>query len=121
MTAIGQDVTMYQGDHKEIVITVYDENGYVSTDPALNRLDITGSTVNWVVHKKYPGGIIVTKTTTSGIALSLPVSGELTINLIPSDTLNYSGDFLHECEVTDSGGNIATVTVGKFTIFESKA
>lgn len=113
MTAVGQDFTMRQGDSKIVNITVVDENNEV--------LDITGVTVNWIMYKRNPDNPILQKTTTSGISLTLPTSGILTINILPQDTENLLGRFYHEAEITDTNENISTVTEGSVTIFKSKA
>lgn len=113
MTAVGQDFVMRQGDNKLVHITVIDEGGQV--------VNLTGSTVNWVMYRRNPDNPILQKTTASGISLTLPVSGLLTIALLPVDTQDLLGRFYHECEVTDASNNISTVTEGVVTIYKSKA
>jgi hypothetical protein len=113
MTAVGQDFTMRQGDSKLIHITVVDEYA--------NLLDISGVDVSWIMYKRNPDNPTLQKTTVSGITLTVPVSGILTIRLLPSDTASLLGRFYHECEITDISGNISTVTEGCVTIFKSKA
>jgi len=113
MTATGQDFTVRQGDSKIINITVIDEYS--------QPLNLYGITANWIMYKRNPDNPILQKTTVSGITLSVPTSGILTIRLIPSDTETLLGRFYHECEITDTNGNISTVTEGSVTIFKSKA
>lgn len=113
MTAVGQDFTMRQGDSRLVNITVVDE--YASP------LDISSVQVNWIMYKRNPDNPVLQKTTTSGVVLTAPTSGILTIHLAPADTLNLLGRFYHECEITDISGNVSTVTEGSVTIFKSKA
>lgn len=113
MTATGQNVTMISGDDKVLTVTVVDEDNL--------PWNLTGCSVNYVVYKGGTGVIIITKTTTSGISLTNPVNGIMEISLIPSDTEDYTGYYLHECEITDTQGRISTIFTGKFTINDSKA
>jgi len=113
MTMTGQNVSIYKGDDKILVVTVKDSSGNIE--------DISGTTVNYVVYKFTIGNIVITKTTSSGISLTDPTSGIFEITLIPSDTENLLGYYLHECELTDTFGKVSTIFTGKFTVIDSKA
>ena len=108
MTEINQDFTMYQGDRKDVIITVRDLDG--------NILDITDTSILWMMmnasnklsKSSAPGG---------GIILSDPENGELTIRIMPNDTLNFEGIyFQHEAELTDPFANVSTITVGNVAV-----
>lgn len=113
MTATGQNFTIYQGDDKEVYVTTYDENDAV--------LNITSCTINWVAYKRYPENIVLTKTTASGIVLTVPASGIFRIDFDPVDTENLLGEYNHECELIDTGLNVSTILVGTMTVYKSKA
>ena len=112
MTITGQNMTMYRGDTKKLVVTVTDESGAYP--------DISGSDFNWVVYKRTPGNIVLSKVTPSGISIINPL-GVIEITLDPEDTENLLGLYLHECEITDTLGNISTIFTGSFTVIDSKA
>lgn len=112
MTATGQNFSIYAGDTCAVTITVLDEDG----DPK----SIIGSTINWVAY--HGDTVYLTKTTSSGITLSDPANGEFEISFVPADTESMGiGAYTHEAEVTDSSGNVSTVTVGTMTVLRSKA
>ncbi len=113
MTATGQNLEMYKGDSKLLVIT--------STDDSNNPLDLSGCTLNYVIYRTTPSTIVVTKTTTSGIAITDPTGGIFEITLYPADTEGLLGFYQHECELTDLSNNISTLFTGKVQIFDSKA
>jgi hypothetical protein len=101
MTVMNQNFSMYAGNTKKVVVTVKDDAG--------GNLNITGSTVRW-------GFGDILKTTSSGITLSNPTSGEFTITLNPADTSSKKGTFTHFAELTDVAGNVTTILNGEITI-----
>jgi len=113
MTKTGQNFSIYQGDSKEVYVTVLDENE--------NNLDITSCTINWVMYKRYPENVVLTKTTASGIAITVPSSGIFRMDFSPSDTESLLGDYNHEGEITDTNLNISTIFVGTVNVYKSKA
>lgn len=112
MTFTGQNLELYQGKDRTIEVTVYDGVG--------NLLNISGSSFTWVVYRPTPGSIVLTKTTISGISLTVPVSGLMEITLIPEDTQNLLGQYNHEGEITTSTGKQDTIFTGYFKIIASK-
>ena len=107
MTITNQDFTMWQGDRKDVIITVRDLNGDI--------LDITDSTVIWMMINAT--NKLSKSTALGGIILSDPENGELTIRIMPADTLEFDGMyFYHETEMTDAFGNISTVSVGNVAL-----
>lgn len=113
MTIPGQNVEVYKGDTKTLVIDIKDTNSTI--------VDITGVAVNYVVYKGTSGTVVITKTTISGVSITDPSNGIFEIYLLPVDTENLLGYYLHECEITDTSNNVSTVFTGKFTIIDSKA
>lgn len=112
MTVTGQNLELYQGKDRVIEVIVYD--GYD------NRLNITGSDFTWVVYRPTPGSIKLTKTTGSGIILTVPVSGIMEITLVPADTQNLLGQYNHEGEITTPTGKQDTIFTGYFKVIASK-
>lgn len=114
MTATAQNLTMYQGDTKSLVFTVTDDAGAPK--------NITGATVRWVLQRWVTDSTpILDKGVGTGIALTTPLSGVLTVTLTPADTLALQGDFWHELEITDTSTNVSTVSTGQITILPSAA
>jgi hypothetical protein len=114
MTAVAQNVSMYQGDTKSLVFTVTDDAGAPK--------NITGALVRWVLQR-WPTDTtpVLDKNVGAGITLTTPLSGILTVALAPADTLTLEGDYVHELEVTDTSTNVSTVAVGSMTILRSMA
>lgn len=101
---------MYAGDTKDIKVSV--------TDPSGVLIDMTGSTIKWVL-KKSPAITenVIEKTVGSGITI---VSvGNITIRLNAVDTQSLSGNYYHGCELTDLLGNVSTLLIGIATIKNS--
>lgn len=114
MTRTGQNFTIYQGDDKELQVTVLDEDE--------NKLNITNCALNWVFYKRYPQNIVLTKTTlASGLVITIPASGIFIGYFDPPDTANLLGEYNHECELTDPFGNISTILVGTMKVYKSLA
>ena len=114
MTSTGQNLTMYAGDDKILIVT--------TTDPNDVPIDVSGCTIRWIVYKRSPQNIVIDKTTPStGIALTDPTNGIFEITLVPGDTENLLGEYNHECELTDMDSKISTIFVGYIKILASKA
>jgi hypothetical protein len=112
MTYTGQNLELYRG--KDRVIEVAVKDGYGAC------LNITGSDFTWVVYKPTIGTIVLSKTTISGIELTIPASGIMEITLIPEDTVSLLGQYNHECEITTPSGKQDTIFTGYFKIIDSK-
>jgi hypothetical protein len=112
MTIKGQNLEIYQGDNKNIIITVYDENGGLVT--------LSGYSAVWCAYKQTPFTVAIEKSTTNGITILDPSSGQLQITIEQSDTENLTPNvYAHQCEVEDAFGNHATVTTGYFSVLRS--
>jgi len=100
VTARNQSFRMVSGDTTEIEI--------------INPTDLTGATVKWLLHKS--GNQYISKSTPAITVTSGEEESIIKIKLDPADTENLKGVYYHEAEVTDSFGNISTVTMGSVTI-----
>lgn len=104
MVKTRQNFDMVSGDTKIVEIEVLDEAGDV--------VNITGATITWVLCRSRNNPTpLITKTTSAGITITQPLSGIFQVLLVPNDTANLSGIYLHEAEVV-VGGNTYTVTNG---------
>jgi hypothetical protein len=108
MTKYRQDFEIHQGDHKQVTFAVVDEAGAAKA--------LTSSTQEW---RAYQGATV--KITVLNAAISLVnVDGTddgVRFTLAPADTSALDpGVYQHELEVTDSGGNVSTVTRGTMTV-----
>ena len=112
MTYTVQNLELYQG--KDRVIEVIVEDGFGAL------LDITDHDFTWVVYKPTTGVIVLTKTTSDGIVLTVPASGVMEITLIPDDTLSLLGQYNHEGEIETPTGKQDVIFTGYFKIIDSK-
>ena len=108
MTIVGQNYTMFSGDSKVITVTVTDADGAA--------VNLTGATISYVIFDD--GSATITKTVGSGITVTDAAAGTFTITLAASDTASLAGAYYHECQVTDSSGNISTIFTGTVTMNE---
>jgi len=110
MTAENQNVTIYRGETKDFAITVYCDDGSYS--------NLTGATVEWNLVNRNTGEILVTKTTASGISLTDPTNGGMTVYLLPADTIfiEPANWYYHMVTVLDSSNYVSVSTTGNFTI-----
>ena len=119
MPAINQNIEHYAGDTATITIgPVVDGSG---TD-----VDLSGATARWWMGKSVSAtgtDIYLKKSVGSGLAIDRVTTDQwsIVITLLPADTdftasAIKAGTYYHECEVVDAGGNISTVTIGKFVL-----
>lgn len=120
MTAIGQNFEVFQGDYKEIEILVKDENN--NNLPLDLAPYVAFNGIVWVVYRKTTKAIVLSKTLSAGISVPAPITGIIKITLNPADTeLLEPNVYNHECEISSSPTNVATVTTGNLTILYSRA
>lgn len=110
MTAVNQNFEMYAGDSKNIIVSVMDGGA--------RPLDITGSSVKWILKPTQPASAILITKSTPEITLDVYTA---TIKLLPEDTENLAGNYYHEAELTDQIGNVSTIMVGSVKINRSFA
>lgn len=102
MTKTGQDISMFAGDTKILIVTI---------DEPIN---LEGASLKWGLRKnKNTKENLIVKDMTQGIAIDQET---ISITLDPVDTQDMSGDFYHEMELTDLFGNVSTLFVGKAKI-----
>lgn len=108
MTASNQDFTMYSGNSRTLVITIYGD-----------EVDLIGATIRWIL-KKTDGDdpVLLTKSTTDATIL-ITDSSHFNILLEPQDTQALKGDYYHECNSVDAVGNVSTLFVGTSEIKQS--
>jgi hypothetical protein len=114
MTTKGQNFEVYQGDNKEIIITIRNQDGSLT--------NLTGYSAVWCVHSQTISNIVLQKTTLplGGIEVPDPASGQLIITLSSVDTSTLATkNYGHQCEIEDNFGNHSTVTTGYIQILRS--
>jgi hypothetical protein len=115
MTITGQNFDVYQGDNKELIVTVYDENGSI--------LNLAGYNAVWCIHSLTPEHTYVVLKTTGivgGITIPSPASGQIVISLDSEDTESLTPKaYGHQGEIEDSSGNHATIITGLVKILKS--
>ncbi len=107
--------SIYLGEDASIVVTVKDDAGAA--------LDLTGMSLSYLVWQG-TNAAVITKTTSSGIALTTPASGIATITIADTDTdAITAGIYNHELKITDNGAGLEDVIMqrmGALTLLESK-
>lgn len=104
-------LTMHSGDRKNIVVTVRDEAGAI--------VDLTGSTARFRLAR-HPGAIsIFEKAVGSGLSMTDPAAGVLTVTLSADDTVALVGVFHWDVVVIDASGNPTTVAYGTLDLLRS--
>lgn len=107
MTATAQDFTLYAGDDATLTVTVT-ESG--------SAKNLVGASVTWVLYDRFSRAAVLTKTTDDDVTITNGAGGILTVDIASADTSALNGAYYHECKVTDSDGNISTVSTGTVTI-----
>jgi hypothetical protein len=106
LTAKNQNFEMFQGDTKNIVVTV-------------TGTDLTGASIKWAMKRSVSSTVVdVSKSIGNGISITSasPTSSVFEIKLDPADTINLKGDYYHEAEVKDAQNNVSTVMTGRISI-----
>lgn len=110
MTSINQNVNMYAGD------TINVNFGISNSDNTAASL--SSASPVWIMEQNVSSGSLLRKTSDSGISIS---GSTITVSISPSDTIDFAGTYYHELEVTDTSGNVSTVSTGLLTIKKSGA
>jgi|SRR5215472_3530976 len=96
----------YVGEDVSLPVTVYSDSA--ETTPA----NITGWSVQFVVHQVGGSALITQTTSNGGITLTTPLSGLLTVSIPAALTTNMAaGTYCFRVERTDSGAD-AVLTTG---------
>jgi len=102
------DFEITSGDSMSLVVTVVDD-----TDAAVN---ITGYSASWKVADGPTDDAEIKKSVGSGITLTTPASGILTIAIAASNTSDMAGIYYHELQLTDGSSNVSTALYGRLSI-----
>jgi hypothetical protein len=114
MAMIDQDFEMYQGDTKQLIVSVVDGDGVA--------VDLTGAIITWKLYKSIAGDVPdVVKTLGEGANVTDALNGEFIVELAEADTLNMVGQYYHEAQVQDIRGYKTTVMTGKVVINKKHA
>lgn len=113
MTVTSQDFTIFQGDVKQITISV--------TDEADDILPLDGYDIIWVWYRATNKEEVLRMTLGDGITVPTPSNGQIKIDVLPVDTEDIvPNTYIHECEISTSPTDISTVTVGTVKVLYSK-
>ena len=117
MTTERQDIPsdFYQGDEKDIQITITDIDG--------NLKDLTGGELTYALiydDGKNPYTVFL-KSSADPLEIEIVTLGICVVHLVPSDTFNISGTFRHQLHLYDAAGKGGIVMTGKVVIFKSYA
>lgn len=97
---IDEDDALFIGEDKNLVCTIYQAD-------QRTRQDVSGWALSWRLKASLAdadGAALLTKTTSSGIALTTPTSGVVTISIADTDTDGLAaGRHYHELKRTDAG------------------
>lgn len=112
MTETGQNFELHAGESKEVIISVYDDNG--------SPVDLSDYTVIWKVFKQTTKEVVLSKSLSSGITISGAYLNDIVIQLLPADTVNLTpAVYNHEGEIDSGPSNHATVAVGTVRVLFS--
>lgn len=116
MAATGQNFEIYQGNTREIIILVTDD------DTGL-PMNLSGYSIRWVAYEQTSKSIVLEKTSGGGgITVPNPANGEIVITIANADTQNLVPKlYNHECEISISTTSVITTTVGTMKVLYSKA
>lgn len=108
---ISQSADFFTGEDKSLIFTVYQADGTTVQN-------ITGWALSWMVKKRRTDAdadALITKTTSSGIALTTPLSGICTVTVTDADVANIRGGelYYHELKRTTDGAE-TVLSYGKF-------
>ena len=97
----------YTGEDKTLTVTIYQADGTTAQN-------ITGWTLSYTWKKALSdpdAAAVLTKTTSSGIALTTPASGICTITIADTDTDALTArTYVHELKRTDAGSETVLTT-----------
>jgi len=111
VAAVNQDFVTYRGDTVIPIFAVVDANGVA--------VDISGATqISWTCRLDLDGTPLVTKTKTGGgvTFVNTGTDGKFQVAVLPADTSQLSGFYIHAAVITDGAGNVSTVEVGRMQV-----
>ena len=106
-----QDFPVARGDDLDVLFVM---------DPT-DDLVLTNGTMTWAAYAEAfgvadPTTMVVEKSSNNGGITVLESPGEFTVHLTNHDTSALGGNYYHEAELVDEGGNHATVCQGTMTV-----
>lgn len=115
MTTKDQNITMYQGEDKQLNFAITDESG--------NAKSLTGATAEWVVRISEDSSTnVISKTTSSGMSIidinSTDDGVRVTLDAVDTRSLTPRS-YYHEVRVTDSSGDENVVSAGWLYLLKS--
>lgn len=108
---IPAQLEMHSGNDKVIVVTVLDQDSAT--------IDITGITADFSVSNDRASAPLFTQTVGSGIVLSDPSNGELTVTIEDTDSEPLVGNYYFELTITDVAGRVSTVLHGSLNVLRN--
>jgi hypothetical protein len=112
VAVINQNAYLYAGDNASL--------NYAITDESNNPLNLTGSSLVYIIAANEGGAAIVTKSTANGgISVTNAAGGLLTVSLASADTASLSGVLWQQLVMTDANSAVTTLSTGTIT-FEQR-
>lgn len=107
-----QDFPVSRGDDQDVQFIM---------DPTDSDLVLVNGTVNWAAYNETfgvanPESMMIFKSSLDGGITILESPGEYIVHLTNHDTTNLGGNYYHESELVDEGGNHATICQGTMTV-----
>jgi hypothetical protein len=97
---IAESDDFFIGEDKSLTWTIYQSDGTTAQD-------VTGWALSWTVKRRegdLDASAVLTKTTSSGIELTTPASGIVTVTVADTDTDSlHPQTYYHELKRTDAG------------------
>ena len=100
MTASNSTISIYSGEHKELVFTVDDLTDLIGYSAAFILMENQGS-----------------KTALISKDVTITITGNtVTVPLLKDDTYTLSGTYYYECKIIDSSQEFQIVAVGNISV-----
>jgi len=112
-TIIAQNYELFSGDTAIYKVAVKDKDDAAQ--------DITGATCRFVMSKRAGGTPLVDLTNGTGITIDDATGGLLTITVPAADSIDLSGAYRWELQITDAAGRVSTVAFGTVTLRKDTA
>jgi hypothetical protein len=109
VTTLNQDILLFQGDSKNLTLTIYGEN-----------VNLVGNSIAWGLFRNESSNELLIKKQTSDNTIIIMDSTHFTIFLTGDDTKQLTpGTYYHECKMLDNYGHATTLFVGEMNVIKS--